>query len=236
MKIASKNTETKHTLARGSAKMLRKLAITAARLNGAGGGVTTPRKAKNATIVTIDPNRPRMANTPRQPSRSPITPGDGRAQQVAGEPDRQQPADRHLALIDRHEIADQRHRHGEYAARDQSGRDPHGDHQREAGGHRADEGREGHDEQAQVHQPGLAEEIAGDAERRLHQRIGEGEGAREQRSGLHIDREVGGDHRDHGIDRAGEQRLRKDHEGDDFQDRRNGRLTRLFSNPLSFSS
>ena len=67
MKIASKNTEMKQTLARGSAKMLRKLAITAARLNGAGGGVTTPRKAKKAAMVTIDPNEPSMANTPRQP-------------------------------------------------------------------------------------------------------------------------------------------------------------------------
>ena len=39
MKIASKNTEMKHTLARGSAKMLRKFATTAARLNrGEGGG------------------------------------------------------------------------------------------------------------------------------------------------------------------------------------------------------
>src|SRR5262245_58141835 len=50
------------------------IAITAARLNGADGGVTTPRKAKNAAIVTIDPNNPRIANTPRQPSRSPMTP------------------------------------------------------------------------------------------------------------------------------------------------------------------
>ena len=74
MKIASKNTEMKHTLARGSAKMLRKFAITAARLNGAGGGVTTPRKAKNAVTVTIEPNAPRIANTPRQPKMSPITP------------------------------------------------------------------------------------------------------------------------------------------------------------------
>src|SRR5262252_3833783 len=36
--------------------------------------VTTPRKAKNAAIVTINPNEPRIANTPRQPSRSPMTP------------------------------------------------------------------------------------------------------------------------------------------------------------------
>src|SRR5262245_45361793 len=61
-------------LARGSAKMLRKLVITAARWKGAGGGVTTPRKAKNATMVTINPNEPRIANTPRQPNMSPITP------------------------------------------------------------------------------------------------------------------------------------------------------------------
>src|SRR5216683_2826847 len=74
MKTASKNTDVKQTLARGSAKMLRKLAITAARLKRAGGGVTTPRKANNAAIVTINPNEPRIANTPRQPSRSQIPP------------------------------------------------------------------------------------------------------------------------------------------------------------------
>src|SRR6266700_3392061 len=70
----SKNTDVKQTLARGSAKIPRKLAITAARLKRAGGCVTTPRKAKNAAIVTINPNEPRIANTPRQPSRSPMTP------------------------------------------------------------------------------------------------------------------------------------------------------------------
>jgi hypothetical protein len=74
MKTASKNTDAKQTLARGSAKMLRKLASTAARLKGAGAGVATPRKAKNATIATINPNAPRIAKTPRQPNTSPITP------------------------------------------------------------------------------------------------------------------------------------------------------------------
>src|SRR3954449_11983266 len=54
MKIASKNTDMKHTLARGSAKMLRKLAMTAARLKGAGGGVTTPRNATNAATVATE--------------------------------------------------------------------------------------------------------------------------------------------------------------------------------------
>ena len=74
MKTASKNTDVKQTLARGSAKMPRKLPSTAARLKAAGRAVTTPRKARNAIIVTINPNRPRMAKTPRQPNKSPITP------------------------------------------------------------------------------------------------------------------------------------------------------------------
>src|SRR5499427_3132032 len=97
MKTASKNTDVKQTLARGSAKMLRKLAIIAARSKGAGGGVATPRKAKNATMVTINPNEPRIANTPRQPNMSPITPRDRGADDVAGKGYGKQPADGHLA-------------------------------------------------------------------------------------------------------------------------------------------
>ena len=140
MKIASKNTDPKHTLARGSAKMLRKLAMTAAPVERRGWlGVTTPRNAKNAATVAIDPNSAEHANTPRQPKKSPITPAIEAPNEIAGEPDGQQPADRHLALIDRHEIADQRHRDRKHAARHQPRRDPHGDQQRKARGHRADQ-------------------------------------------------------------------------------------------------
>ncbi len=99
MKIASKNTAAKHTLARGSAKMLRKLAQHGRPIERRRRArVATPRNAKNAMTATTSPNSPRMANTPRQPSRSPITPANDGAEHVAGEADREQPADRHLAL------------------------------------------------------------------------------------------------------------------------------------------
>src|SRR6516162_4938108 len=52
---------------------------------------------------------------------------DGGAHEIAGEAYGKQPADRHLALIDRDEIAGESHRHGKYPARHQPCRDPHGD-------------------------------------------------------------------------------------------------------------
>jgi hypothetical protein len=73
---------------------------------------------------------------------------DRGANEVAREPYRQQPADRHLALIDRYEIADQRHCDRKHSARHQSGRDPHGNEQRKARGHRADQRRNRNHEQA----------------------------------------------------------------------------------------
>jgi hypothetical protein len=54
------------------------------------------------------------------------------------------------------------------------------------------------------------------AQRGLHQRIREGEGARQQRGRVHLDGEIICDHGDHGIDCACEQGLRKNHEADDF--------------------
>src|SRR5262245_5575381 len=137
MNTASKNTDVKQTLARGSAKMPRKLAITAARLKRAGGGVTTPRKANNAAIATINPNAPRIANTQVTDDAR-----DGGAHEIAGEAHGKQPADRHLALIDRYEIAGESHRHRKYSARHQPCRDPHGDEQREARRHRTDQCRQ----------------------------------------------------------------------------------------------
>ena len=86
MKIASKNTETKHTLARGSAKMLRKFASTAARLNGARGGVTTPRKAKNAAIATIKPNEPENAEDAAPAEEIADHAGDGGAERLPVRP------------------------------------------------------------------------------------------------------------------------------------------------------
>src|SRR5262249_2965881 len=155
MKIASKNTEPKHTLARGSAKMLRKFASTAARLNFVLGAAATPRKAKNATIVTISPNAPRMAKTPRQPKASPITPEMVEPMTLPVSLDADRPADRPLAWLDRHEIADQRHPHRKYAAGHQPRHDAHGDKEREARCYGAGERRERDHQQTRVHQPSL---------------------------------------------------------------------------------
>ena len=145
-----------------------------------------------------------------------------RAHEVAGEADREQPADRHLPLMDRHEIADERHRRREHPAGHEPGCDSHRNQEREARRHRANERRQRDDEQTPVHQPGLAEEVSDHAERRLHQRIGERIRGRQQRRGFHVDGQLARDHGNHRIDRAREQRLRKDDKGDDFQDGRNG--------------
>ena len=125
MKIASRNTAPKQTLARGSAKMLRKFAITAARLNGGGAGKVLLRNAQKARSDTASENVPRMPKTARQPNRSPMIAGDRRAEDVGGERDAEQARDRDLALIDRHEIAEQRHRHRKHAAGDKPRHDPH---------------------------------------------------------------------------------------------------------------
>ena len=73
MKMASRNTAAKQTLARGSANTPWKFATTAARLNG-GGANFVLRSAQNANTETARENVPRIAKTPRQPNRSPITP------------------------------------------------------------------------------------------------------------------------------------------------------------------
>ena len=149
--------------------------------------------------------------------------GDGGAQHVAGQADRQQPADHDLALMDRHQVADQRHRDRKDAARDQPGRDAHGEHQREAGRERADQRRDRYDQQAHVHEPGLAEEIGDGAEHRLGQRIRQGERGRQQRRGLDVDQQIERDLRHHRIDDAAEQRRCEDDQEDDFQNGRDGR-------------
>ena len=161
--------------------------MTAARLNG--GGLAQRHVAE----------RPERQNRHRQRERSEdrehAAPaeqvaddaGDRSAQHIGGERDAEQPRDRDLALMDRHEIAEQRHRHRKHAARHEAGDDPHGDQQREARRDRADQRGERHHQHAGVHQPGLAEEVAGDAQHRLDQRIGKGEGGRQQRRRLHVD-------------------------------------------------
>ena len=72
--------------------------------------------------------------------------------------------------------------------------------------------------QADVHQPGLAEKIADGAERGLHDGVGKRIGGRQQRRGLHVDAEIGGDLRNDRIDRAREQRRGEDHQADDSED------------------
>ena len=91
MKIASRNTAPKQTLARGSAKMPRKLAITAARLNGGGfGQVDVAKRPERQRSTPTSENSPRIANTPRQPNRSPITPAIEAPSTIAGQRDAEQ--------------------------------------------------------------------------------------------------------------------------------------------------
>ena len=88
--------------------MPRKFASMTARLNGLGFGRTKPRKAKNAAIAVtsrIPENGENTAPAEQFADRA----GEGSTEHIAGQPDGEQTTDRHLALIDRHEIADQRH-------------------------------------------------------------------------------------------------------------------------------
>jgi hypothetical protein len=122
--------------------------------------------------------------------------------------------------MDRHEIADQRHGGREHPAGDQASRDPQHDQQTKIADQRARQRSERHDQERHVHQPGFSEDVADAAEHRLHQRIGEGVGARQQRCGCELNDEIGGDLRDHRLDRAREQGRGEHDHGDDFQDRR----------------
>ena len=225
--MPSKNTEPKQTFARGSANTLRNPAATALRLKGLGFGVLKPRKAKKAITATIAPKPPIEKNTPRQPSRSPMTPDEHGADEIAGQADRQQPADRDLARMHRHQIADDRHADRKDAAGADAGDDAHGHQQREIAGEGADQRRRHHGGKADIHQPRLAEEIADGAERRLHDGVGKRERARQQRRGFHVDREIGGDLRNHRIDGAREQRRGENHQADDSEDGWNGKISLL---------
>ena len=59
----------------------------------------------------------------------------------------------------RHEIAHDRHADREDAAGQHAGDDPHRDQDRKIGGEGADQRRRHDDGEAQIHQPGLAENI-----------------------------------------------------------------------------
>ena len=204
--------------------MLWKPAITAARLKAtAGFAITTLRNAKNAATAIVNPKyaEHREYAAPAHDIRDHA--GNGRAEQIAGQADGEQAADGDLSLLHRHEVADERHRHRKHAARHQPGGDAHGDQDMKAGRHRADERGQPDDEQAHIHQPRLAEEIGKGAEHRLHQRIGKRIGGREQRRAVQIDQQVGRDLWNDRVDRAREQRRRKDHQVDDFQDGRDGK-------------
>ena len=105
--------------------------------------------------------------------------GDHGADQISSQSHRQEPADRDLPRMHRHEIADDRHADRKYAAGADAGDDPHGHQQREIAGEGADQRRRHHGGEADIHQPGLAEEIADGAERRLHEGVGKRERARQ---------------------------------------------------------
>ncbi len=105
MKIASKNTAAKHTFARGSAKMPRKLVEHGCPLEG------WRRRRHHAAKSEERDDRHAQSEQPEDGEHAAPAEHvadharDGRAEQVAGEADGEQPADRHLALIDGHQIA-----------------------------------------------------------------------------------------------------------------------------------
>ena len=123
--------------------------------------------------AAIRPKPPMLKNTARQPSRSPITPEMVAPIRLPVSPTAKQPADRHLALMHRHKIADDRDADRKDAARQHAGDHPHGDEQRKIAGERADQRGHGDDHQADIHQPCLAEEIADGAEHWLHDGVGQ---------------------------------------------------------------
>ncbi len=179
MTMPSKNTEPKQILARGSASTPRNPATAAARLNGFGGATFMPRKAKNAI------RRDQEAKTAdREKHAAPAEQiadhaRDHRADEIAGQPHGQQPADRHLPLMHRNQIANDGDPDRKNAAGAHPGDDAHRHQQREAADKRAEQRRRHDRRQTCVHQPGLAEEIGDRAQCRLHQRIGERKGARQ---------------------------------------------------------
>ena len=222
MTMPSKNTELKQTFARGSANTLRNPAATAPRLKGLGFGVLKPRKAKNAITATIAPKPPIEKNTPRQPSRSPITPEITAPMRFPVRP-----------TASSRPIATWRECTGTRSPTiaTPTGKMPPAQmpamtrmvtKQREIAGEGADQRRRHHGGEADIHQPGLAEEIADGAERRLHDGVGKRERARQQRRGFHVDGEIGGDFRNDRIDGAREQRRGEHHQADNSEDGRNG--------------
>ena len=127
------------------------------------------------------------------------------ADQIAGQRHGQKLADGDLAFVHvRHQIADHGHADRVDAAGQDAGDHPHGNEQREVLGEGADQRRHHHHRQTEVHQPGLAEEVADGAERRLREGIGKRKRGRQQRRGADVDAEVVGDFRDDRIDRARE--------------------------------
>jgi hypothetical protein len=190
-----------------------------------GGEIERPRlrRAQTAKCEKGDHRDDRAETADREEHAAPAEQiadpaGDHGANEVSGQADRQEAPDRDLPRVERHKIADDGDADREDAAGADAGDDAHGHQQREIAGEGADQRRRHHGGETDVHQPGLAEEIADGAERRLHEGVGKRERARQQRRGFHVDGEIGGNLRNHRIDGAREQRRGENHQADDSED------------------
>ena len=188
MNIASRNTRAEADLRqriaedRAVVRDERRQIEAARRLRSCRESQESPRRS------AIRPKAPVTKNTPRQPTRSPTTPAHGRAQQIAGHGREQQPADRDLALA--RPAPDRR------PARTRSGTRRRRRARRRCAWPSASRN-SSPAAQASVatptismqteHQPRLAEHVGERAEHRLHQRIGQREGGRQQRGGRRLD-------------------------------------------------
>ena len=133
---------------------------------------------------------PMAKNTPRQPTQIADDAGAGRAEQIAGHDREQEPADRDLPLARpargrrraRRRSGPRRRRRGRRGSRAPTSSVEVRARSRRRASPRVTS------EQADQHQPRLAEHVGECAEHRLHQRIGQREGGRQQRRGRRLRR------------------------------------------------
>ncbi|MGY4312708.1 hypothetical protein ACVWW1_002011 [Bradyrhizobium sp. JR3.5] len=109
------------------------------------------------------------------------------AEQIAGHRACERSPDRKLPLVGTDEIAGQRQRHGKHAARADAGEDAGHEQHRKRGRECAKDVGDAEQAKADRHQPRLAEQIGGGADRRLDRGKGEGEHCGEARRGRDAD-------------------------------------------------
>ena len=180
MTMPSKNTEPKQTLARGSANTLRKPGATALKLKGFDCAGLQAAKGEESNHRDDRGRKPPMRQEHAAPAEQIADDaGDHGADQISSQSDRQQPADRDLARMHRHEIADDRDADRKNAA----GQMPAMTRMVTSSVKLLAKAQISvvvtTTARLDIHQPGLAEEIADGAERRLHDGVGKRERGRQ---------------------------------------------------------